>query len=67
MRRYIIAAWVIVTIILAIMVVRLNGRMYDAEERLAWTHAAVVIYLTPDDDYVKCAAEIQMRNKMSER
>jgi len=56
-------ALAIVSAILAVMVVRLNARMWEAEKKLDYTPAAVAIYLTPDEDYVKCAQEVLWREQ----
>lgn len=62
MKISIIVISAIITI-MCIMIARLNFRMWEAEKKLDYTHAAVVIYLTPDEDYVKCAQEVLWREQ----
>lgn len=61
--KWMTIAWMAVTVILIVMVVRLNIRSWEIEEKLDYTHAAVVIYLTPDEQYVKCAQEVLWREQ----
>lgn len=66
MRKWLIGIWAITTIILVIMVVRLNGRMWDAEKKIANLTAVQTVYLMPDDAVVECYKEKEWKRLKDE-
>jgi len=59
-----LAAWAIAT---TIMVMRLNGRVYELEEEMELQKAITTVYLAPDEHVVECYRQAIWREKIETR